>query len=418
MKKINKKQQRVNSETMIAAIDIGKDKDWVIYRSPDGQDSRPFEFSNTRVGFDSFHNQLLWFKERYHANDIVVGFESTGVYTEPLVHYLRSKGIRLVLVNPVHSKRVKEIRDNSPNKTDKKDPRVIADLIQLGCVLSVIVPEGDGAELRHLSHARERAICKRNGLLSQLHDLVYKIFPEFHQVFKSMKSKTVRYLLMNYPVPEDISAADINELASQLRSISRGRIKRSQVEEFHALAQTSIGVKEGRNAIVKEITHLVKLLQSQETFIKDIEKEISETLLRVPVSQRILSIKGIGEVTTAGILGETACFQGMQNSKEIEKLAGLNLFEISSGRHHGQKRISKRGRSLLRKLLYFAALNVIKHDGVFCDQYQRYLKNGNPKNQGLIAVSRKLIRVIFALVRDDVNFDSNHHQGQSYSKAA
>ena len=418
MKKINKKQQRVNSEKMIAAIDIGKAKNWVIYRSPDGQESRPFEFSNTRDGFDSFHNQLLWFKERYHANDIVVGFESTGVYTEPLVHYLRSKGISHVLVNPVHSKRVKEIRDNSPNKTDKKDPRVIADLIQLGCVLSVIVPEGDGAELRHLSHARERAICGRNGLLSQLHDLVYKIFPEFHQVFKSMKSKSACYLLMNYPVPEDVSAADMNELASQLRSISRGRIKRSQVEEFHALAQRSIGVKEGRNAIVKEITHLVKLLQSQEAFIKDIEKEISETLRRIPVSQRILSIEGIGEVTTSGILGETACFQGMQNSKEIEKLAGLNLFEISSGRHQGQKRISKRGRSLLRKLLYFAALNVIKHDGVFRDKYQRYLKNGKPKNQGLIAVSRKLISVIFALVRDDVDFDLNHHQVQSHSRAA
>jgi len=113
----------------------------VIYRSTDGQDSRPFEFPNTRIGFDSFHNQLLCFRERYHANDIVVGFKSTGVYTEPLVHYLRSKEMRLVLVNPVHIKRIKKIQDNSPNKTDKKDPRVIADLIELGCVLSVIFPE-------------------------------------------------------------------------------------------------------------------------------------------------------------------------------------------------------------------------------------------------------------------------------------
>lgn len=418
MKKINRKQQRVNTKTMITAIDIGKDKNWVMYRSPDGQDSRSFKFSNTRVGFDSFYTQLLWFKNHYHTDDIVVGFESTGVYTEPLVHYLRDKKICLVLVNPVHSKKVKEIRDNSPNKTDKKDPRVIADLIELGCVLSVIVPEGDGAELRHLIHARERAISERNGLLSQLHDLVYKIFPEFHRVFKSLKSKTARYLLMHYPIPEDVSVADINELASELSSISRGCIKRSQVEEFHTLAQRSIGVKESRNAIVKEMAHLVKLLEFQEIFIKDIEQEISVTLLRVPVSQRILQIKGIGEVTVAGILGETACFQNMHSSKEIEKLAGLNLFEISSGRHQGQKRISKRGRGLLRKLFYFAALNVVKHDSVFRDKYQRYLETGKPKNKGLIAVSRKLIRVIYALVRDDVNFNCNHHQEQSYSKAA
>ena len=216
MKKINKNKQRVNSETMIAAIDIGKDKNWMICRSLDGQDSRPFGFPNTRVGFDNFYSKLLWFKKQYHASDMVVGFESTGVYSEPLVHYLRSKGIRLILVNPVHSKKVKEIRDNSPNKTDKKDPTVIADIIQLGCILSVIVPEGDGAELRHLSHARERAICDRNGYLSQLHALVYRIFPEYFQIFKSIKSKTVRYLLINYPLPEDVSAIDVNELAIQL----------------------------------------------------------------------------------------------------------------------------------------------------------------------------------------------------------
>jgi len=120
--------------------------------------------------------------------------------------------MRLVLVNPVHIKRIKKIQDNSPNKTDKKDPRVIADLIELGCVLSVI-------------------------------------FPEFHQIFKSMKSKTVCYLLMNYPVPEDVSATDINELASQLRSISRGRMKCSQVEEFQILAQV---LKKGEMRLSKD----------------------------------------------------------------------------------------------------------------------------------------------------------------------
>ena len=418
MKKINKKRQIIKSETMIAAIDIGKKKNTVIYRSPYGEDSKTFEFTNTRDGFDQFHSQLLLFKNHYNTKDVVVGYESTGVYAEPLAHYLRGKQVRLVLVNPVHTKRLKEIRDNSPNKTDKKDPRVIADVIQLNCVLSVIVPEGDGAELRQLIHARERAICHRNGFLSQLHDLVYKVFPEIHQIFKSLKGKTVQFVLMNYPFPEDVAACDIDELAKKLRSMSRGRIKRSQVEELQRFAETSIGVKEGRNAIAKEITHLVRELRSQEGYIKSIEKDINETLGRLPVSYRILSIKGIGEITAAGILGEAACFQDMQHSKEFEKLAGLNLFEISSGVHQGKKRISKRGRPLLRKLLYFASLNVIKHDGVFRDKYQSYLKKGKPKNQALIAISRKLIQVIFALVRDDMNFDKNRNKEPTYSKAA
>ena len=131
-----------------------------------------------------------------------------------------------------------------------------------------------------------------------------------------------------------------------------------------------------------------------------------------------MSIKGIGTIITAGILGETANFEGMNSSKEIEKLAGLNLFEISSGKHQGQRRISKRGRSLLRKLLYFAALNVVKNDGVFREKYQSYLINGKPKKQALIAIGRKLIRVIFALTRNDVNFNGDYQRTENYAKAA
>jgi transposase len=365
-----------------------------------------------------FYNQLIWHMNSFNARDVVVGFESTGVYGEPLIHYLRDKGIKTVLVNPVHGKRIKEIRDNSPNKTDKKDPKVIADLMQLNCVLSVIVPEGDGAELRHLMHARERAIEQRNGILSQLHDIVYKIFPEFHQIFKSLQGKTAQHLLLHYTEPQDIADADIEGLATMIKSMSRGRIKRSQVEEFHKLAETSVGVREGVFAVVHEIKYLVSMLQRHDDYIKSVEKEMCAILQRIPFSKRILSIRGIGKISTAGILGETACFNNMHSAKVVEKLAGLNLFEISSGKYQGQKRISKRGRSVLRKTLYFAAINVVKHDGVFQDKYQSYLKQGKPKKQALVAITRKLIRVIFSLCYNDVNYDVAYHQNSNYSKAA
>jgi transposase len=108
----------------------------------------------------------------------------------------------------------------------------------------------------------------------------------------------------------------------------------------------------------------------------------------------------------------------MHLSQEVEKLAGYNLFEISSGKHRGQRRISKHGRSLLRKMLYFGALNVIKHDGVFKERYQIHLSKGMPKNKALVAIARKLLRVIFALVRDDVHFEEEYQQQPVMPKAA
>ena len=61
-------------------------------------------------------------KNRFACSEVVVGYESTGPYAEPFVHYLRSRPVTIVQVNPMHTKRVKEINNNSPLKTDEKDP--------------------------------------------------------------------------------------------------------------------------------------------------------------------------------------------------------------------------------------------------------------------------------------------------------
>ncbi len=74
---------------------------------------------------------------------------------------------------------------------------------------------------------------------------------------------------------------------------------------------------------------------------------------KIPYSSKLLSIKGLGVVSVAGIIGEIGDFKKFKTRSEIMKLAGLDLFEISSGKRKGQRRISKRGRSLLRTDLYY-----------------------------------------------------------------
>jgi len=120
-------------------------------------------------------------------------------------------------------------------------------------------------------------------------------------------------------------------------------------------------------------------------------------------------MKGVGDITTAGLIGEVGDFSKFNTIGEIEKLAGLDLFEISSGKHTGQRHISKRGRPLMRKLLYFAALNTVRKGGLLHEYYQRCLKRGMVKTKALIAVSRKLLGIIFALVRDH----SEYREGYS-----
>ena len=62
----------------------------------------------------------------------------------------------------------KEFQGNSPGKTDRKDPKVIADIKELGHDLKELIPEGAADELRRMTQARERAIRRRTALFNQI----------------------------------------------------------------------------------------------------------------------------------------------------------------------------------------------------------------------------------------------------------
>jgi transposase len=405
-----KKLGKVKGNTLIAAIDIGKKMNYGYFRAPDGRDVKPFAFYNLRNGFEVFWTKLVEFEKGHNLEEIVVGFESTGPYAEPILHFLKKKKVTLVQTNPMHTKRLKELTGNSPNKTDEKDPKVIADVIALGHALTLVIPEGPAAELRRLSQARERAIKSRTSMSNQLQHLLFVIFPEFSWTMKHMKSKSVLHLVENCPAPESIIRMGIGPLCAILRKISRGKLGQKRAKEIFEAAQKSIGIGEGNESILIEIRHLVLNIRNEDCFIENLERQMKHYLAEIPYSHSILSIKGIGEVTAAGLIGEVGDFRKFSTISEITKLAGLDLYEISSGRRKGQRRISKRGRSYLRKILFFAAINVVRSKGILHAQYQQMLGRGMVKIKALIAISRKILRIIFAIVRDNTVYLPNHER--------
>jgi transposase len=402
LKEIQTKKGRiVNQKTLIVTVDIGKTMNMGYWRTPGGSsEAKPFVFFNNGLGFNKFWGQISKAMKIHNLKEAVVGFESTGAYGEPLVHFLRKKNVRLVQVNPMHTKRLKEFQGNSPNKTDKKDPKVIADIIELGHALTVIVPEGAAADLRRTTQARERTIQRRTALYNQLQDLVFLVFPEFLQVIKDVKTKSALYLLREHPTPQRIIKCGVEDLGGKLRKISRGKLGAKCAQELNKAAWQSAGIQQGRESILLEISESIDLIVACERFIAELEARMSDYLNQIPYSKFILSIKGVGEITTAGLIGEVGDFGKFRTISELEKLAGLDLFEISSGKHKGKRRISKRGRSLMRKILYFAALNVVRKGGVLHQWYQGALGRGMLKMKALVAVSRKLLGIIFALVRN------------------
>ena len=103
-----KKLKKVNEKTLIVTVDIGKTTNTGYGRCPDRTEIKPFEFSNNGQGFKKFWDRMVEAQKANHLEEIVVGFESTGSYGEPLQHFLMKRPVKLVQVNPLHTKKLKE----------------------------------------------------------------------------------------------------------------------------------------------------------------------------------------------------------------------------------------------------------------------------------------------------------------------
>lgn len=413
-----KKSKQINGETLISSVDIGMKMNTGYCRCRDGSDFKILEFSNNWYGFTQYWEYVCRAKQQSHSKDVIVGFESTGPYGLPLIHYLRKKAVNLVQVNPMHTKRIKELSGNSPNKTDRKDPKVIADIIELGHSLSLIVPEGPVAELRRLIHARERSLQKTTVNWNQLQSLVYLVFPEFIDVMKDIKTKSAQYLLKHYPSPQDIVKLGVLNLSCKLKKVSLGQLGVDRARALYDAAKHSVGIKEGLESNLFEQRQILSLINLSESFVSEAEEQMGRYLSQVPYSKYLLSLKGLGLVSVAGLIGEAGDFRKFKTQSEIIKLVGLDLFEISSGKHQGVRRISKRGRPLMRKILFFAALNVTRKGGILHDRYRKYLESGMIKMKALTAIARKLLALLFALARDQTTYKNDFTQRSPLLKAA
>lgn len=384
---------------VVIGVDVGKFWHFTCAFLPSGEFTKPFKFFNNAYGFAEFIGFITRLKSTLQR-DVIVGIESTGHYWENLAYFLDSKGVKLVQVNPAHTKKSKELLDNTPNKADPKDSIVIADLVAQGKFLSLILPKGDYAELRMLTKARARVVKELTSLANAINYIIDMVFPELTQIFPDVTSKTVLYLLSNYPRPSDLLTISLEELTKQLRKVSRGQARKEKIEQLYKAASNSVGITQGNEQVALILEPYLSKVQALTNYELKLEKVITGIVARLPETKYLLSMKGIGVITVATMLGETGDLRLYNNAWEVIKLAGLNLYRLSSGKYQGQVKITKRGRPLLRWIFFFAALRQARLGMPLYNFYWRLRNNGVHKMKALIAVARKLLCIMFALVRD------------------
>lgn len=406
----NERINQIDERTLVVGIDIASETHYARAFDNRGIEyGKVIKFSNDIEGFSYFTKWAEDLVNKLKKKHAVIGMEPTGHYWFNIAHYLQdNQMMKVVLVNPFHVKRSKELDDNNPTKNDRKDPKTIAMLVKDGRYMEPYIPEGIYSDIRNASDTRWKLVKQLNSVRNSVQRWLSIFFPEFKTVFGDWEGKAALMTLSEFPTPEKVIEKGIDGIKDYWKTeISRAVGIKRATQLFNA-AQLSVGVKTGLRAAVNDLKCLLEqyriLIKQYETTMKLIE----ELVQQIPGVSEILNIKGIGLITAAGFIAEVGDINRFEHPKQIQKFAGLNLKENSSGKHKGKTTISKRGRKRLRAILFQCMIPLLATNKEFKEIHKYYTaREHNPlkKKQSMILICCKLIRIFFTLLKKNVAYN-------------
>jgi transposase len=393
---------------VVIGIDISKG--WIDWRAcRPGEWGRRHHTAQSREGFLRLERELQTRTER--GEEVWVGAEPTGSYGLCLQEWLLGHGRRVVLVNPYHVHRTKEISDNSPRKDDEKDPGVIADLVWGAHYYRPRSVQGPYAELRAGIGEWSSLARKRTAARNEAQALLEVWFPELVRSFKDPLCLTGQALIRHYDSPQALAKAPLRSVQQELAKATHGRCRRF-AQQMQEAAAVSVALAEGQQSRVRALRTLLDELTCIEARQERLREELAGWLAQTREGQYLLSVPRMKVILVGGLLGECGPLADFARYAELEKFVGLHLFRLTSGQRRGRFHVAKRGRSGARALLgTLAALHV--QEGGLCHAWAQELRaRGKKPLEIQMAVARKLLRMLHALSRQERFFDSQRwHAG-------
>ena len=412
----NAKITAITEKTLIVGIDVGSETHYARAFSWRGFEysRKPLEFSNSEEGFETLKAWIEDLKKKRGLDKVIPGMEPTGHYWFNLGKFLQNNGMRPVHVNPHHVKKSKEMDDNDPSKNDRKDPKVIAGLVNEGRYFYPYIPDGIYAEIRVLSGLRVLAQSEITRLKNRIARWFSIYFPNYKDVYGNVGAISGLMILRAAPLPEDIvklGVGGVNQIwrDAKLRGVG---IKRART--LVEAAEHSVGSRDAQEAARIELQILLSDYDRQTKRETELMALINEKIREVPYIDKLLEIRGVGLKTVIGFVAEVGDIKRFDDPKQIQKLSGYAIVKNQSGKHKGESHISYRGRKRLRYVMYEAAVSVVSHSPEFRSIHQYYTtrdKNPLKKMQSMIAVACKLIRIFYVILKNGTKYDAAKMMG-------
>lgn len=286
-------------------------------------------------------------------------------------------------------------------KTDVKDAYVIAETLRIRRDLAVIDRDTDLVrDLAVLTGHRTDLIADRVRMINRLRDLMTSVFPSLEREFDYSACKGALVLLTGYASPDRIRRLGQTRLAAWLR--------RRKVRDYAGVAaravdaaKAQLSVLPGQDLAASIIAELATSILALDVRLKGLDAQIEEAFEQHPQAAIIQSMPGFGPFLGASLLVGASDLRAFPSAGHLAAAAGLVPVPNDSGRRTGNLHRPQRYSRPLRHVFYLSAQTSMMRAGPNRDYYLKKRAHGASHSQAVIALARRRIDVLWALLRDN-----------------
>lgn len=412
--------------TLFVGIDVSSKTNYVYGMDFFGNKLMSFEASNNFPGAQLILEKIIHTLQSRNLSHLTVAMESTSFYSWHIANFLSANEAlvwfkpKVYCLNPrVINAYKKSFTDM--DKTDPLDALAIADFARVGKINIKPWKGGQYIALQRLTRCRLHLIESISREKSYILSNIFLKFSELAVLdkkdhpFSNTFGASSLASLTEFLSTEDIANSSIEDLVAFLVAKSKNRFNDPEATAnlLKKAARDSYrldkALADPLNATIAASLNCIKALEKEvKTLDKAVEKAVKA--LETHEFQCASSIKGIGPVFAAGIIAEIGDITKFDNQASLAKYAGLTWRKKQSGNFTAcETFLTKTGNKYLRYYLLEATNSILRYNNEYSAFYHKKYNEAliHKHKRALALTSRKLVRLIFALLRNNQLFTSN-----------
>ncbi|WP_328960299.1 IS110 family transposase [Streptomyces virginiae] len=388
-------------ERIWVGIDAGKGHHWAVAVDADGE-----SVFSTKVINDESQILELMATAREKAGEVRWAVDISGRASTLLLALLSAHEQHVVYV-PGRTVNRMSAAYQGEGKTDARDARVIADQARMRpkAFARLNTPPELVTTLRVLTNYRADLIADRVRLINRLRDLMVGICPALERAFDYAGAKGPVVMLTEYQTPAALRRIGERRLTAWLERRKVRGADTVATKAVHA-AQAQMIELPGQKRAAKLVCELAHQLLALDERIKNNDRDIRETFRIDERAEIIESMPGMGPILGAELIAIVGDLTGYMDAGRLASHAGLAPVARDSGRRTGNYRRPKRYNRRLRYVFYMAAQTAMMRPGPSRDYYLKKRGEGLLHTQALLALARRRVDVLWAMLRDKRLFTS------------